>query len=385
MRKTLALILSVILLFCTFNVAFAKGVKNPLKIDAKAAVLVDIKSGKTIYGFNQNHKRSPASLTKIMSLIIVAEALESGKISLKDVVVTSANASRLDGTQIYLKTGEKMRVNDLIKATIMVSANDACTALSEHVAGSRSAFVKLMNAKAKQLGMKNTHFQNCTGLDVGIKNHYSTALDIVKMSSELMKHKLMVKYATTRISKIRGGKTTIVNSNKLLSTYRGCIGLKTGMTTKAGYCLSSVVQKGNTRFCGVILGSKNAKSRFSSMTRMLNFGYRHYRTVKYEIDLSQAGNITVKHGEKKFAEPLVKQKSVYLTVPVGQTDRVRTIVKIEDKLDAPVIKNQVIGNVIFLIDGKVLKMVNIMAKESINEKSYKNVFRNLFKSLVTNS
>lgn len=385
MRKFSAFILSVILLLCTFNVAFAKGAKNPLKLDAKAAVLVDTKSGKIVYGFNQNKKRSPASVTKIMSLIIVAEALESGKISLKDVVVTSKNASKLDGTEIHLKTGEKMRVNDLIKATVMVSANDACTALSEHVAGSRGAFVKMMNKKAKQLGMKNTHFRNCTGLDVGINDHYSTASDIVKMSNELMKHKLMVKYVTTWIDKIRGGKTTLVNTNILLRTYKGCIGLKTGMTTKAGSCLSSVVQRGNTRFCGVILGSKNPKSRFKSMVKMLNYGYRHYSTAKYEVDLSQAGNISVNRGEKKFAEPLVKQKSVYITVPRGQADKVETIVKIQNELEAPVNKNQIIGKAIFVMDGKVLKEVNIYAKEGVKKKSFENVFRNLFKSLVTNS
>ena len=385
MKRFTALILSLILLFCTFNVAFAKGGRNPLKLDAKAAVLVDTKSGKVIYGFNQNQKRSPASITKIMSLIIVAEALEAGKISLKDVVVASYNASILDGTEIHLKTGEKMTVDELIKATIMVSANDACTALSEHVAGSRSAFVKMMNAKAKQLGMKNTHFQNCTGLDVGINNHYSTAMDIVKMSKELMKHSLMVKYATTWITKIRHGKTTLVNTNTLLRTYKGCIGLKTGMTTKAGSCLSSVVQRGNTRFCGVILGSKNAKSRFNSMVRMLNYGYKHYRTARYEIDLSQSGNIPVKNGEKKFVELLLKQKSVYLTVPIGQADKVETVVRLENELKAPVMQNQVVGKVNFILNGKVIKKVNILAKEGINEKSFENVFRNLLRSLVTNS
>ena len=385
MKKLIALVLSLILLFSTFNVAFAKGVKNPLKLDAKAAVLVDTKSGKIIYGFNQNHRRSPASVTKIMSLIVVAEALESGKISLKDVVVASHNASALDGTEIHLKTGEKMNVNDLIKATIMVSANDACTALSEHVAGSRRAFVKLMNAKAKQLGMKNTHFQNCTGLDVGINNHYSTALDIVKMSTEFMKHPIIVKYANTWISKIRGGKTTLVNTNTLLRTYKGCIGLKTGMTTKAGSCLSSVVQRGNTRFCGVILGSKNAKSRFKSMVRMLNYGYSHYHTVKFDVDLSQSGNIPVNHGVKKYVELLINQKSLYLTVPRGQDSKVETVVRLENELDAPVNKNQVVGKVSFVLDGKVLRSVNILAKEGVNEKSFENVFRNLFKSLVTNS
>lgn len=385
MKKITAFILALILFLSACNAAFASVAKNPLKLDAKAAVLVDTKSGKILYSYNARQKRSPASVTKVMSLILVAEAIESGKISLKDVVVASKNAAALDGTEIYLKTGEKMTVNDLIKATVMASANDACTALAEHVAGSRRAFVKMMNAKAKQLGMKNTHFQNCTGLDVGISNHYTTALDIVKMSAELMKHKLMVRYTTTWIDKIRGGKTTLVNTNKLLRTYKGCIGLKTGMTTKAGYCLSSVVQKGNTRFCGVILGSKSAKNRFKSMTRMLNYGYRHFQTAKYEVDLSQAGNIGVNHGEKKFVELLVNQKSLYITVPRGKGGEVDTIVRLDKELEAPVRKNQVVGTVSFSFGSKELKKVNILAKEEIKEKSFENVFRNLFKSLVTNS
>ena len=385
MKKLLAIILSLILFLSVFNVTFAKGENNPLKLDAKAAILVDTKSGKIVYSYNAEQKRSPASVTKVMALIIVAEAIENGKISLKDVVVTSKAAAALDGTEIYLKAGEKMRVNDLIKATVMASANDACTALAEHVAGSRTAFVKLMNAKAKQLGMKNTHFQNCTGLDKGLKKHYTTALDIVKMSDELMKHKLMVKYTTTWIDKIRGGKTTLVNTNKLLRTYKGCIGLKTGMTTKAGFCLSSVVQRGNTRFCGVILGSKSAKSRFKSMTRLLNYGYSHFESAKYDIDLSQAGNIAVKHGEKKFVEPVMRAKSVYLTVPKGKTGDVESTVEFADKLKAPIAKNQVVGTVSFTLEGKELKKVNILAKEGVNEKSFKKVFRNFIKSLVTNS
>ena len=236
----------------------------PVEIKAKAAVLMDASTGKVLLKYNENEKLCPASVTKIMPLLLVVEAIDSGKIKLNDVVTVSANASSKGGSQIWLKEGEQMTVDDLLKATAVYSANDACSALGEYVSGSEEAFVSALNKRAAELGMKNTNFENCTGLDDTTINHLTTALDVAIMSKELLRHEMIINYTTIWMDSVRGGETELVNTNKLVRFFEGTTGLKTGTTSKAGCCVSASAMRNGTHLIAVVLGSENSSDRFET-------------------------------------------------------------------------------------------------------------------------
>lgn len=384
MKRVIAFFLCLIIISSIPVCAYAKGGEN-VSVKAKSAVLMDLTTGKILFAKNENQKLFPASVTKVMSLILIMEAIENGKISLNDKVSASKNAVSYGGSQIWLEEGESMSVNDLLKAVVISSANDACTALGEYVAGSSQAFVDEMNKKARALGATSTHFQNCTGLDEKEKNHLSTAADIAVMSRELMKYDLIKKYSTVWMDSLREGKTELVNTNRLVRSYDGCIGLKTGTTTKAGFCVSAVAKRENTTLCAVIMGSKTSEERFESAAALLDFGFANYETVKVEADLSQAGNIEVFMGQKDYINPVIDEQSLYITLPKGEKGKIECKTVLEKNLKAPVDKNQVVGTVEFYNSSKKVGSAYIRSKEYIGKLSFAGVFKKLLKSIVTNS
>ena len=295
MKKATAILLSVIMM-CGILGVFASAENEsqmPVDVKAKSAVLMDQSTGTVLMRMNENEKLYPASVTKIMSMLLVAEAIDSNTIRLTDAVTTSTNASKKGGSQIWLKEGETMTVDELLKATAVYSANDACTALGEYIAGSDEAFVTMMNDRAQELGMKNTHFDNCTGLDDTSATHLTTAYDIALMSRELMKHQFIQQYTKIWMDSLRDGKTELVNTNKLIRFYEGATGLKTGTTSKAGCCISATATRNGTSLIAVVMGADNSKDRFEGAKAMLNWGFANYETVTPEIDKSLITNVNM--------------------------------------------------------------------------------------------
>ncbi|MBR2591233.1 MAG: D-alanyl-D-alanine carboxypeptidase [Clostridia bacterium] len=381
MKKTLAFLLAFSLMLPFCFCAAAKS--DEVKADAACAILMDMGSGKVLYAQNEHKRVSPASITKVMTLILVMEAVESGKIKLTDKVTASENAVSFGGSQIWLEVGEQMSVDDMLKAVTVASANDACTALGEFISGSSDAFVGAMNQKAAQMGLKDTHFENCTGLDDEVKNHYSSAYDIALMSSALMRYDIIKKYSTIWMDALRGGKTELVNTNRLVRFYQGCIGLKTGTTTKAGFCVSAVAQREGTTLCAVILGSKTSDERFNSAARLLDYGFANYESVTPLADASAAGVVSVKGGEKSTVEPRFNN-DVHITVPKGEGGKVKAEVYLEPEVAAPVKKGQIIGKVDYYLADELLDSEPIRSAEDIAALSFWSALQKLFQSMVTN-
>lgn len=357
---------------------------SEMKIEAKAAVLMDLDTGRILYSKNGDKKLYPASVTKIMSLLLVMEAVKSGKISLKDKVAASENAVSYGGSQIWLEVGEQMSVDELLKAVAVASANDACTALGEYVAGSSEAFVKLMNERAKELGMSNTHFDNCTGLDDDTKTHLSTAHDIAVMSRELMKYDLIKKYSKIWMDSLRSGKTQLVNTNRLVRFYDGCTGLKTGTTSKAGFCVSATASKGGTNLCAVVLGSDTSEKRFNAAAKLLNWGFANFESVSPEVNLSQAGEVKVNGGICANVKPALPDGGARLMVEKGSGGKLEQEVLLEKSVDAPVGKNQIIGRVNFYVNDKKVGSVNILNKNYVAKLTFGAALCKLIESTVTN-
>lgn len=325
----------------------------PVTVQAKAAVLMDFTSGKILLEKNAKEKLYPASVTKIMSLLLIAEAIDRGELRLTDEITTSTNASSKGGSQIWLKEGETMSAEDLLKAVAVYSANDACTALGEHIAGSSEAFVNRMNDRAKELGMKDTYFVNCTGLDDDTTEHLTTAYDVALMSRALLRHEWITRYTTIWMDSVRGGATELVNTNKLIRFYEGATGLKTGTTNKAGCCVSASAKRGETHLIAVVMGSENSKARFDGARAMLNWGFANYETVTPKIDPAQITNVHVIKGVTDTVTPQIP-KTVSVLIPKGKADEITQDIQICVDAEAPVEKGQVLGKVQMKLGEEIL-------------------------------
>lgn len=360
-------------------VAFAEN-ELPIEIKAKAAVLMDASTGKILMKYNENERLYPASVTKIMPLLLITEAIDEGKISLDDTVTASATAASKGGSQIWLKEGEQMTVDELLKATAVYSANDACTALGEYLAGSDEAFVSLMNERAAELGMTNTHFENCTGLDDTADNHLTTAADVALMSRELLKHEIIMNYTTIWMDSLREGKTELVNTNKLVRFYQGTTGLKTGTTAKAGCCVSASAMREGTHLIAVVMGSSNSSDRFETAKAMLNWGFANYSTVTPKIDASLIPDVGVIGGVKEKITPKIPDTQAVLIQKGRENDIVQ---KVDLALDvaAPVENGQILGTVSFTLDGETLGKYSLTADEQIDRLTFGVIFRRILASL----
>ncbi len=346
-------------------------------VKAPSAVVMEATTGKILYEKNPHEKRPGASITKVMTLLLVMEAIDSGKISLTDTVTASAHAASMGGSDIWLKEGETMTVDDLLKATVIMSANDAAVALAEHVAGSEDDFLRQMNEKAKALGMNDTAFKNCNGLDED--GHLTSAYDIALMSAQLIKHKKIFDYTLTWIDHVRGGKTQLVNTNKLIRTYKGITGLKTGTTGKAGSCISATAERDNVSLIAVVLGSPSTKDRFADAAQLLDYGFANWAMTAPETPALEP--VPVTNGMQNSVEPEAPAGKSIL-VPKGKENDVVSQVTLAETLEAPVEKGQIIGKITYKLGDETLQETDIRAKTAVSQITFFSVFRILLKYTV---
>lgn len=339
----------------------ANGAKETpqFQVEARAAILIEAETGVTLYSCNENESLPIASITKIMTMLLVMEAIDGGKIKPTDTTTISAYATKMGGSQVYLKEGETFTIEELLKAVAVHSANDASVALSEVIAGSEEAFVALMNEKAAELKMKNTKFLDCTGLtDEG---HFSTAQDVSIMSRELLiKHPKIVYYTTIWHDTFRDGKFDLDNTNKLVKRYRGTTGIKTGFTNKAGFCLSASAEREGTKFISVVLGSKSNDKRFSESARLLDYAFSNWESAKIEKKGLAAGSIKVKKGISTDIS-LVYDDNAVIVVKKGSKAKIVETSEIPEIINAPVKAGQPIGVLNIDLEGKRLASIKIVA------------------------
>lgn len=384
MKKFLCVAISIVFILSMSVTGFAVENENNTvagNLSAKSAILMETSTGTVLMEHNPDEKLSPASITKVMTILLTFEALDTGKIALEDKVTASRNASSKGGSQIWLKEGEVMTVHELLKATVIASANDACTALGEYIAGDELSFVSLMNERAKELGMNNTSFENCSGLDDTVTNHYSTARDVAIMSCELMKHKKVKEYTTIWMDSLRDGDTQLVNTNKLIRYYDGATGLKTGTTSKAGYCVSATAERDGMELVAVVLGSNNSSERFEDAKKMLNWGFANYAVFQPEIDQSLITEVNVLYGEQEVIKP-VTEKPGSILVERNMKDKIEQRVDMCVDVEAPVEKNQTLGKVYFEIDGKKIGECAILNPERVERRGLWFVFTILWSSFT---
>lgn len=350
-----------------------------IKISAASGILMEVSTGKVLYEKDADAKLSPASITKIMTLLLAMEAISDGTLKLTDRVTTSAHASSMGGSQIWLKEGEIMTVNDIIKAITVASANDASVALGEHISGSEEAFVAEMNRKAKSLGMNNTNFVNCCGLDVD--NHYSSAKDIAIMSCALLKYDLIKKYTTIWMDSLRNGETQLVNTNKLVRFYKGATGLKTGTTDQAGFCVSASAKKDNTEFVAVVLKGETSDKRFSDAKTLLNYGFANYVVTTPDISDIIAQPIRVKKGVDRWVDVIFEDPSPILANK-GKGEKIEAKLNLPENVTAPVEAGQLLGKITYLSEGKVVGESRILAKQSVEYLNFGRAFWKLLKNAI---
>ena len=348
-----------------------------LEVAAPSAVLMDAATGTVLFEKDAHTPLPPASVTKIMTLLLVMEALESGRISWDDQVTASETAAAKGGSQVYLESGETMTMDEMIKSVAVVSANDCATALAEHVAGSEAAFVELMNSRAAELGMENTHFVNCTGLDddPDAENHLTTAYDIALMSRELLKHEKIRDYTTIWMDTVRGGAFGLSNTNKLVRFYSGTTGLKTGYTQAAGHCLSASAERDGMELIAVVLHCDSSGDRFQSAKQLLDFGFANYALV-YPDEAVEIPAVAVELGKAEAVTPVAEDLTPVL-VEKGQAATVTTQVEVAESVAAPVEAGQRLGTLTMRSDGAPLKSVPLVAPEAVERLTWWDVTRAL--------
>ncbi len=381
MKRIISLLLSIITIssFAIFN-AVAENESENFDVKAKSYVLMDASSGKVLLKNNEHEKLYPASVTKIMTLLLVIEKIDEGKLSLEDKVTASTAAAGKGGSQIWLKEGETMTVDELLRASAIGSANDACTALAEHIAGSEEGFVKMMNEKAKILGMNETNFVNCTGLDDDTTNHLTSAYDIALMSKELLSHERIRNYTTVWMDKLRDGATELVNTNKLVRFYKGTTGLKTGTTSKAGHCISASAMRNELHLIAVILGAENSTDRFEGAKKLLNWGFANYENVTPEFDKSLITDVSVINGIENSVKPEI-EKILPLTLETGKKSKIESKINLSLNVEAPVEKGQVLGTVDFFIGTEKISGYNLISPIEIRKITFTDIMKRLLCAL----
>lgn len=384
MKKAISFVLSVAVLAACFifsGYAVNSEPTENLAVKAKSAVLMDASNGQVLYKYNESEKLPPASVTKIMSLLLIAEAVDGGKIKLTDEVTASADAAAKGGSQIWLKEGETMTVDELLKAIAISSANDACCAMAEYIAGSESAFVTMMNDKAKALGMNNTHFENCSGLDDDTTDHMTTAYDIGLMSVELLKHEFIENYTTVWMDSLRDGATELVNTNKLVRFYNGTTGLKTGTTSKAGKCLSASAKRDGLHLVAVVMGSQSSDDRFETAKTLLNYGFANYESVPLNIDESLITDVNVIRGAEETLKPSHDEMK-NITLKKGDKSKITTEISLATDAEAPIEKGQTLGSIKFCLNGETISECRLFSDRGIRRTTYADVLKAMLKSLT---
>lgn len=372
--------MSAIICFYAPTVVASDGLAKDMT-DAKSVILIEASTKTVLYEKNADEALPPASVTKIMTLLLVMEAVDSGKTSLGDIVTVSSEAASMGGSQIYLEVGEQMTVEEMIKAVIIASANDAALALAEHICGSESAFVDKMNQRAKELGMNNTNFENTNGLDDTTTNHLISARDIATMSAELIKHETILKYTTIWQDTVRDGQFTLTNTNRLVRFYSGCNGLKTGSTSKAGYCISASAKRDGMQLIAVVMGAPTRDKRNSIAKSLLDYGFA---TFSYYSDTStddqEDMTVTVKRGR---SDKVAIAYHPYSDIVEKGTAATISIEKdLPEYVTAPIRKGDVLGTVRYKSGNNVIAERDIYATQRVDEVTFGDIFVKLLKKYL---
>lgn len=360
-KRIFAIVLSLAML-CTFLPSVrAEG----LEISAPSAILMDAATGTILFEKNADERLPPASVTKVMTLLLVMEALDSGRISWDDTVIASESAAAKGGSQVYLEVGEQMSMDEMLKSVVVSSANDCATALAEHVAGSEAAFVEMMNSRAQELGLTDTHYVNCTGLDdePNAAEHLTTAHDIAVISRELLRHDEIRKYTTIWMDTVRDGKFGLSNTNKLVRFYEGTTGLKTGYTSTAGHCLSASAMRDGIELIAVVLNCGSSADRFQSAKALLDYGFANYALASAEpTEPLQPIHVTL--GTCDTLTPVL-QETAPILIEKGEQAKITRTVSVCEEIAAPVAAGQQLGTLTMSAGERVLAEIPIIAPESI--------------------
>jgi D-alanyl-D-alanine carboxypeptidase (penicillin-binding protein 5/6) len=359
-----------------------KSIYSDINIDLAHTVgsvyLCEASTGKVLYAENEFKAASPASVTKVMTLLLVCEALDAGKFKLTDTVRVSANAASMGGSQVFLEEGERITVEDLIKSAVIASGNDASVALAELTAGSEAAFVKMMNMRAAELGLKNTNFENATGLDDTTKDHYSCAADIGIMSRELIKHPIILEYSSIWQDSIRDGEFTLTNTNRLVRYYDGCNGLKTGSTDKAGYCITATAKRGNMQLVAVVMGAKTRDDRNEVARCLLDFGFANY--ALYERAEGFVENAAIRGGTRD--EAALYSTPFSAVVSKADVGKIALEYEIPEYLSAPLKSSDTVGKIRYKIGTEQIGVSDIVIKESVDRINYGELLMRMLKIMV---
>ncbi len=375
MKKTAAAILAVALILLCFPAPSALG--EGVEVSAPAAVLMEAGTGRVLFEKNAHEVRPCASITKVMTLCLTFDALESGQLNITDQLSASAHAASMGGSDIWLKEGELMSVDDLIKATVIMSANDAAVVLAENVAGSEEAFVQRMNERAGELGMEETVFKNCNGLDE--EGHVTSAYDVALMSRELIRHEKIKDYTLTWIDYVRDGATQLVNTNKLIRSYKGITGLKTGTTSQAGSCITATAERNGLRLIAVILGAGSTDDRFKDAAALLDYGFGGWSVTVPESPALP--DVPVKGGMEETVGAVAGESPEILmeTASMGEIEQDISWVP---ELRAPVRKGDVIGRITYSAKGETVAQVDITAAGDVEKISFSSAFTYLLHSFL---
>ncbi|GIN38249.1 D-alanyl-D-alanine carboxypeptidase family protein [Heyndrickxia oleronia] len=380
MKKIFSSIICLLLLTATISLpAFAAEKSTELAADAKSAILIERDTGSILYDKNSHEKLPPASMTKIMTMILIMEALEQNKLSMNEKVRTSEYAASMGGSQIFLETGEEMTVEEMLRGISIGSANDASVAMAEKIAGSEEEFVDMMNKKVKELGLKDTKFQNATGLPE--KDHYSSAYDMAMMAKELLRHENITKFTGTYESYLREStdkKFWLVNTNKLVKFYPGVDGLKTGFTNEAKFCLTATAKKNGMRVVAVVFGVPSTKVRNAQISKMLDYAFAKYVTHPIYKKGQSLAEVKVSKGDTKKIQALTSEPISVLTKKGEKIESIKKTIKLNENLKAPVKKGDKIGTITIKKDGKVLAKSNLIASKDVKQAGWWKLFKRSF-------
>jgi serine-type D-Ala-D-Ala carboxypeptidase (penicillin-binding protein 5/6) len=385
MRRFTSIVLAMMMVIMFFgNTAFAddKKAQAPVNISSKSAILMDVGSGQILFEKNSHEKLPPASVTKVMTMLLAVEALDNGKIKLDDEVQISERASEMGGSQIFLEPGETQKVDDLLKGIAVASANDACVAMAEFIAGSEEEFVAMMNNKAKQLGMKDTNFANTNGLP--IENHYTSAHDIAIMSRELLKHDKITKYLTTWMDQIVVGKKKVsiglANTNKMIKHYQGATGVKTGFTQEAKYCLSASAKRGETHLVAATLGAPTTQERFKDASSLLSYGFANYESAKLCSKDDKVATLTLDKADNNKVD-LVAKDNLTALIKKGESKDFTKKIEVSKNIELPVKAGTTLGTMSVYKGEKQVGKIDLINQNDINKASYFKMFERVIDSI----
>lgn len=377
-------ILILIFLFILIPVVKAEETED-LAPNAKSAIMIEASTGEILFQKNANEKLAPASMTKMMSMLLIMEEIEKGNLKYDEEITASENASSMGGSQIFLQAGEKMTVTEMLKGIAIASGNDATVAMAERIAGSEEAFVKKMNSRAKELGLKNTNFVTSTGLDAD--NHYSCAYDMALIAKELVKHEKILEFTGTYEEYLRKNSKNpfwLVNTNKLVRFYQGVDGLKTGFTNIAGYCLTATAKKDNMRLITVVMNEPDSAKRSSDTSKMLDYGFNVYMVKNIIDENTTLSKVKVELGEK-FTTDIVSKETITILSKKSDKERNITYETQIDKIVAPIKRGDIVGKINILEDGKVISTIDATIKENIDKANIFTIFLRNLKEIIKGS